>query len=55
MKPILKLDRDDIDENDKHYLVFGGGYEYLHTVQNATQISKIELSPRRRRAFPSRD
>ena len=34
MKPILKLDRDDIDENDKHYLVFGAGYEYLHTVQN---------------------
>jgi Protein of unknown function (DUF2490) len=36
MKPILKPHRRDIDENNEHYLVFGAGYEYLHTVQNGS-------------------
>jgi hypothetical protein len=37
MKPILKAHRPDIDENKDHYLVFGAGYEYLHTVQNGSK------------------
>ena len=32
MKPILNLHLRDIDEDNDHYLVIGGGYEYLHTV-----------------------
>jgi uncharacterized protein DUF2490 len=40
MKPILNFHREEINEENKHYLVFGGGYEYLHTVQNAS--TKIE-------------
>ena len=40
LKPILKLHPRDIDEDRNHYLVFGGGYEYLHTVQNNNK--KIE-------------
>jgi len=40
MRPILKPHRRDIDENNEHYLVFGAGYEYLHTVQNGGK--KIE-------------
>ena len=40
LKPILKQHRHDIDEDYEHYLVFGGGYEYLHTVQNGS--TKIE-------------
>jgi hypothetical protein len=32
VKPILNLPLRDIDENNDHYLVFGGGYEYLYTV-----------------------
>src|SRR5436309_1954632 len=31
IKPILNLHERDIDEDNDHYLVFGGGYEYLHT------------------------
>jgi hypothetical protein len=34
MKPILKTHPEEIDEEKEYYLVFGGGYEYLHTVQN---------------------
>lgn len=40
MKPILKTHRRDIDDNQEHHLVFGAGYEYLHTVQNGK--TKIE-------------
>src|SRR5262245_38391268 len=40
LKPILKQHRHDIDEENEHYLVLGGGYEYLHTVQNGS--TKIE-------------
>jgi uncharacterized protein DUF2490 len=40
MKPILKTHPEQIDEENEHYLVFGGGYEYLHTVQNGK--TKIE-------------
>jgi hypothetical protein len=32
MKPILNLHLRDIDEDNDHYLVLGGGYEYLHTI-----------------------
>src|SRR5262245_13895394 len=32
MKPILNLRLRDIDEDNDHYLVVGGGYEYLHTM-----------------------
>jgi Protein of unknown function (DUF2490) len=31
MKPILNMPLRDIDEENDHYLVLGGGYEYLHT------------------------
>jgi len=34
MKPILKAHRQDIDADKEHHLVFGAGYEYLHTRQN---------------------
>jgi hypothetical protein len=37
MKPILKPHRVDIDEDNEHYLEFGSGYEYLHTVQNGSK------------------
>src|SRR5262249_16760398 len=37
IKPILKIHRDDIDEDKNHYLVFAAGYEYLHTVQNGSK------------------
>ena len=40
MKPILNTLPEQIDEENEHYLVFGGGYEYLHTVQNGK--TKIE-------------
>jgi len=40
LKPILKPHSEDIDEENEHYLVLGGGYEYLHTVQDADK--KIE-------------
>jgi hypothetical protein len=36
LKPILKAHRHDIDEENEHYLVFGAGYEYLHTIQNGS-------------------
>jgi len=32
VKPILNLRLRDIDEDNDNYLVIGGGYEYLHTV-----------------------
>jgi hypothetical protein len=32
IKPILNLHLRDIDEDSDHYLVLGGGYEYLHTI-----------------------
>lgn len=35
MRPILNLALRDIDEEDNHYLVLGGGYEYLHTIQGS--------------------
>jgi len=40
LKPIVRLHREDIDEENERYLVLGGGYEYLHTVQDASK--KIE-------------
>src|SRR5262249_49688132 len=40
MKPIVKTHPEEIDEEKEHYLIFGGGYEYLHTVQNGK--TKIE-------------
>jgi hypothetical protein len=40
LMPILKRHRPDIDQEKEHYVVFGGGYEYLHTVQNGGK--KIE-------------
>jgi len=40
MKPILKFHVQDIDEEKEHHVVFGAGYEYLHTVQDASK--KIE-------------
>jgi hypothetical protein len=33
-KPILRPHRENIDPDKEHYLVFGGGYEYLRTVQS---------------------
>ena len=36
MKPILKAHRQDIDADKEHHLVFGAGYEYLHTLQNGS-------------------
>jgi len=33
VKPILNLRLRDIDEDNDHFLVFGGGYEYLHTIR----------------------
>ena len=32
MKPILNLRLRDIDEDNDHFFVVGGGYEYLHTI-----------------------
>ena len=37
LKPIMKSHRTEIDEENEHYLVLGGGYEYLHTVQNRSK------------------
>jgi hypothetical protein len=34
MKRMLKVRQDDIDEENEHNLVIGGGYEYLQTNQN---------------------
>lgn len=34
MRPILRPHKPSIDEENNHYLVFGAGYEYLHTIQN---------------------
>ena len=34
LEPILRLHRADIDQENEHYLVFGGGYEYLDTHQD---------------------
>jgi len=36
MKPIVKAHRQDIDADKEHHLVFGAGYEYLHTIQNGS-------------------
>jgi hypothetical protein len=36
LKPILKPHRHDINEEKEHHLVFGAGYEHLHTVQNGS-------------------
>jgi hypothetical protein len=44
LKPILKLHLRDIDEDRNHYLVFGGGYEYLHTVQNGSTKNENRIS-----------
>jgi hypothetical protein len=51
MKPILKPHRRDIDENNEHYLVFGAGYEYLHTVQNGSKKIENRIIAKRRLAF----
>jgi hypothetical protein len=32
VKPLLNLHLRDIDEENDHFLVVGGGYEYLHTM-----------------------
>jgi hypothetical protein len=54
MKPISKAHRQDIDAEKEHHLVFGAGYEYLHTIQNGslkienrilTQITPNYLAP----------
>jgi hypothetical protein len=37
MKPIVNAQGAYIDVNNEHYLVFGAGYEYLHTVQNGSK------------------
>jgi hypothetical protein len=54
LKPRLTTYRKDIDEENDHYLVIGGGYEYLHTVQNGkTKIEDrfiAQATPRLRRA-----
>jgi hypothetical protein len=34
LKPILKPHLKNIDQDKEHHLVFGGGYEYLQTVQS---------------------
>jgi hypothetical protein len=44
LKPILKLHLRDIDEDRNHYPVFGGGYEYLHTVQNGSTKNENRIS-----------
>jgi hypothetical protein len=36
MKPILNLRLRDIDEDNDNYLVVGGGYEYLHTIDQGS-------------------
>ena len=36
MKPILNLRLRDIDEDNDNYLVLGGGYEYLHTIDRGS-------------------
>jgi hypothetical protein len=50
MKPITKTYREQIDDEYNHHLVFGGGYEYLHTVQNGkTKVEDrliAEVTPR---------
>jgi hypothetical protein len=35
LKRILRPHKQSIDEENEHYLVFGAGYEYLHTVRNS--------------------
>ena len=54
LKPILKQHRQDIDAEKEHHLVFGAGYEYLHTIQNGslkienriiTQLTPNYLAP----------
>ena len=34
---LMKSHRTEIDEENEHHLVLGGGYEYLHTVQNGSK------------------
>jgi hypothetical protein len=36
IKPILNMRLRDIDEDNDHYLVLGGGYEYLHTLAHGS-------------------
>ena len=36
MKPILNLRLPDIDEDNDHYPVVGGGYEYLHAIDQGS-------------------
>ncbi len=49
LKPILNFHQD-IDEQNQHYLVFGAGYEYLHTIQNGRRNNEnriiAEATPR---------
>lgn len=49
IKRTLRLGEEDIDTHSNHYLVLGGGYEYLHTVEDGdtTIESRIiaELTP----------
>ena len=53
-KPILNFHVPDIDEEREHHLVFDGGYEYLHTVQNGSTKNENriigEVTPRIRLA-----
>ena len=37
MKPIVGAQGNYIDVNNEHHLVFAGGYEYLHTVENGNK------------------
>jgi len=43
LKPILKLHRPDIDDENENHLVFGAGYEYLHTVQNRSKRNENRI------------
>jgi hypothetical protein len=54
MRPISKQHRQNIDAEKEHHLVFGAGYEYLHTIQNGslkienriiTQLTPNYLAP----------
>jgi hypothetical protein len=45
LRPIVNFHQNEIDEEKKHHLVLGAGYEYLHTVQGTgTKIENRLLS-----------
>jgi hypothetical protein len=43
MKPILNMHLRDIDENNDHYLVLDGGYEYLHTIDRGSRYIENDI------------